>query len=94
MAISHQAAETLALNALSWLVGNEELLPVFLGSTGASAEDLRAGAANVEFLASILDFLVLDDSWVIAFCDANSVPYDQPAQARSVLSGEAEMHWT
>ncbi len=94
MAISHQAAETLALNALSWLVGNEELLPVFLGSTGASAEDLRAGAANVEFLASILDFLVLDDSSVIAFCDANSVPYDQPAQARSVLSGEAEMHWT
>ncbi len=94
MPISRQAAETLALNVLSWLVSNEELLPVFLGSTGASVQDLRERAGDPEFLASILDFLVLDDSWVIAFCDANSVPYDQPAQARSVLSGEAQMHWT
>jgi len=94
MPISPQSAETLALTVLGWLVGNEELLPVFLGATGASAQDLRERAGDTEFLASVLDFLLLDDSWVIAFCDANSVAYDLPGQARSVLSGEAEMHWT
>ena len=94
MPISAQSAETLALNVLSWLVGNEELLPVFLGSTGASAQDLRDRASEPEFLGSVLEFLMLDDSWVIAFCDANSVPYDVPSQARAVLSGGSDVHWT
>ncbi|GAA6161224.1 DUF3572 domain-containing protein [Ruegeria sp. HU-ET01832] len=94
MPISAESAETLALNVLAWLAGNEELLPVFLGSTGASAQDLRDRAVEPEFLGSILEFLMLDDSWVVEFCDANSVPYDLPGQARAVLSGAADMHWT
>ena len=94
MALSAQSAETVALNVLSWLVGNEELLPVFLGSTGASASDLRDRAAEPEFLGSVLDFLMMDDSWVISFCDANAVAYDLPGQARAVLSGGADIHWT
>ncbi|WP_170422510.1 DUF3572 domain-containing protein [Ruegeria arenilitoris] len=94
MPITAQSAETLALNVLGWLVGNDELLPIFLGSTGASADDLRARAGETEFLSSVLEFLMLDDSWVIAFCDANSVPYDLPGQARAVLSGGSDVHWT
>ncbi len=94
MSISADSAETLAVNVLSWLVGNDELLPVFLGATGASAEDLRVRAGEPEFLTSVLDFLMLDDSWVIAFCDANSLSYELPGQAHAVLSGASEMHWT
>ncbi|MGI9367537.1 MAG: DUF3572 domain-containing protein [Ruegeria sp.] len=94
MLVSTEAAETLALTALGWIVGNEELLPVFLGSTGASEADLRERATEPDFLASILEFLTLDDSWVMSFCDANSVPYELPGQARARLSGEAGMHWT
>ena len=94
MPISANSAETLALNVLNWLVGNDELLPVFLGTSGASAEDLRARAAEAEFLTSVLDFLMLDDSWVIAFCDANSIPYDLPGLAHAALSGNSDMHWT
>lgn len=94
MPISANSAETLALDALGWLVGNEELLPVFLGATGASAQDLRDRAGETEFLTSVLDFLMLDDAWIVGFCDAKSVPYDLPGQARSVLTGESETHWT
>ncbi|NOD34819.1 MULTISPECIES: DUF3572 domain-containing protein [unclassified Ruegeria] len=94
MPISSDSAETLALTALGWLVGNDELLPVFLGSTGASIEDVRDRAGDPDFLASVMDFLVLDDSWVMAFCDANAIAYDLPAQARAVLSGGADIHWT
>lgn len=94
MPISSDSAETLALTALGWLVGNEELLPVFLGSTGAAADDLRDRAGDPDFMLSVLDFLMLDDSWVMAFCDANSVAYDLPAQARMALSGGADIHWT
>ncbi len=94
MQISAESAETLALKVLAWLVGHDELLPVFLGSTGAAVDDLRDRADDPDFLVSVLDFLLLDDSWVVAFCDENSVPYDVPVQARSMLSGGAEIHWT
>lgn len=94
MTISAENAETLALNALGWLAANDDLLPVFLSSTGASIEDLRDRAAEPEFLVSVLEFLMLDDSWVMAFCDDKSLPYDSPGQARMALAGGADIHWT
>ncbi len=89
-----ERAETLAAQALAWLAGQEELLPVFLGATGASAGDLRAQAGDAEFLGSVLDFVMMDDAWVIAFCDQAGLAYDQPMQARQALPGGAQVHWT
>lgn len=94
MAIEREMAETLALGALEWLVGNEELLPVFLGSSGAGLDDLKAGASDPDFLTSVLDFLLMDDAWVTAFCDAKALPYDQLVQIRAALPGGQAMHWT
>ncbi|TNF64407.1 MAG: DUF3572 family protein [Rhodobacteraceae bacterium] len=94
MTKAQDAAETLALQALAWLVGNDDLLPAFLNATGASEADLRARAGEAEFLGSVLDFLMMDDAWVIAFCDAAGLAYDQPMRARAALPGGAQMHWT
>jgi hypothetical protein len=60
-----ELAETAALGALGWLVSRQDLLEVFLGSTGAGPEDLKARAAEPEFLASVLDFILMDDAWVM-----------------------------
>jgi len=81
------SAETLGLRALSWLAGNEDLLPVFLGATGASLADMAARADEGAFLASVLDFLLMDDAWVIAFCDAEGLRYEAPLMARAWLPG-------
>lgn len=94
VSLSTEAAETLALNALGWLVANEELLPVFLGASGAAEGDLRARAAEPEFLASVLDFLVMDDAWIMAFCDATGTPYEAPLRARAALPGGMQVNWT
>ncbi|MDR5652022.1 DUF3572 domain-containing protein [Ruixingdingia sedimenti] len=89
-----QKAEVVGLQALGWLAGQEDLLGIFLGSTGAAPGDLRARAQEAEFLASVLDFLLMDDGWVIAFCDAAGLPYAAPMQARAALPGGAATHWT
>ena len=87
-------AEILALRAVAWLAANDELLPVFLGSTGTSAQDFRDRASDAEFLGSVLDFLMLNDDWIVAFCDAGGFAYDQPQAARQALPGGAQINWT
>ncbi|MDE3079762.1 MAG: DUF3572 domain-containing protein [Paracoccaceae bacterium] len=91
---ARDAAEVVALRALGWLAGNDELLAVFLGSTGASPGDLRHRARDPAFLAAVLDFLLMDDAWVIAFCDAAGLPYTAPMRARQGLPGGGTVHWT
>ncbi len=92
--LSKDSAELLAIEALSWLVGNDELLPVFLGATGAGEQDLRDRAKDPEFLASVLDFLLMDDAWVAQFCDSAQYAYDFPVRARAALPGGAQVNWT
>lgn len=94
MNASQESAETLALLCLAWLAGNEELLPVFMGATGVSQEDLRVGASDPVFLGSVLDFVLMDDAWVMEFCAAQDVPNDSLMRARAALPGGEQVNWT
>ena len=94
MTLSQSGAEQIALEAIVWLAGNDELLSVFMGSTGADEAAFRDGLGNTEFQASVLDFLMMDDAWVIAFCDTKGIPYDRLMQARAALPGGQQVHWT
>lgn len=94
MTHSRDSAETLALQALGWLAANDDLLPSFLASTGASESDLRTRATDPLFLGAVLDFLMMDDAWVIGFCDDISMPYDRIMPARAALPGGEQVNWT
>ncbi|MBK5932572.1 uncharacterized protein DUF3572 [Rhodovulum imhoffii] len=92
--MTQEQAETLALRALEWLVGNDELLQVFMGSAGISGQDLAERAADPDVLAGVLDFLTLDDTWVMSFCADTGEINEAPMRARQILAGPAQMHWT
>ncbi|MDE0850294.1 DUF3572 domain-containing protein [Yoonia sp.] len=92
--MSPEIAETVALQALGWLVGNDDICPTFLGATGSSVDDLRERATDPAFQASILEFITMDDAWVMAFCDTVNIAYDQPLMARYALPGAEVVHWT
>ena len=87
-------AETLALRALAWIAGSDDLFLAFMGATGASSEDVRKAAADPAFLGAVLDFLLSDEGTVIAFCKAESLPFDSLMQARAALPGGEVPHWT
>ena len=94
MTLSVEQAEIFALEALGWLLGNEELLPVFMGATGVSEDDLREQAQDPVFLGSVLDFLLMDDAWIVAFCEAQAIDPQLPMQARAALPGGEQVNWT
>ncbi|WP_300014980.1 DUF3572 domain-containing protein [uncultured Roseobacter sp.] len=94
MMYTRESAEVFGIRLLGWLAGNEELLPVFLGATGAVESDLRAGATDPVFLGSVMDFVMMDDTWVVQACDTLGVGYDSVMRARQVLPGGEEVNWT
>ncbi|MBY5987930.1 MULTISPECIES: DUF3572 domain-containing protein [Roseovarius] len=94
MANQREAAETIALKALTWIAGHENLLDVFMGATGAGRDDLLAGAQDPDFLASLLDFLLMDDAWIMEFSEAANVPPAAVVEARAALPGGVQTHWT
>jgi hypothetical protein len=87
-------AEALAAEALGFLAERREALEAFLAAAGAGPGDLRARAAEPEFLGFVLDFLLQDEPLLIAFCDATRRPYDAPLRARAALPGGEAPHWT
>lgn len=88
------AAETLALRALGWLVADEERSGVFLGASGLAHDDLRERAGDPEFLASVMDFLLADDAALIAFAEDVGVSPEAPLRARAALPGGDLPNWT
>lgn len=94
MTYTRESAEVLGLRILGWLVGNDELLPVFLGASGASEQDIRASASDPQFLGAVLDFVMMDDAWVVACCDSENLAYDSLFAARQALPGGEQVNWT
>ncbi len=89
-----ESAETLAAQALSWIAGDTEKLNAFMAMTGAAPADLVRNVAKPAFLATVLDYILTEDSLVIAFCDSSGLPYTAPMQARTALPGGTLWHWT
>jgi hypothetical protein len=92
--MKQETAETGALRVLGWLAGEDDLLPVFLGATGTSMEDLRARAGDPEFLASLLDFVLMDDAWVLSCAGALDLPPEDIMTMRQALPGGMLPSWT
>ncbi|MBL4916382.1 DUF3572 domain-containing protein [Szabonella alba] len=89
-----EAAETLALEALGWLAAQDDLFTTFLAASGAGVADLAQRARDPDFLGSVLDFLLAEDDWILAFSRDTGHPPTAPARARADLPGGAQQHWT
>jgi hypothetical protein len=87
-------AEIVALKALTWVVSQEDMLGGFLGTSGTARDELRQRVSEPEFLGSVLDYILTDDAWVIAFCDENDLAYEVPMTARQALPGGQDVSWT
>lgn len=65
-----EKAEILALDALSWLAGEEDRLSRFLAQSGIDSDALRAGAGSLEMGAAILEFLLGHEELLLGFCES------------------------
>ena len=88
------SAEILALQALEWLAGQEDLLNTFLGGSGLSAADLGRIGGDPVLMAAVLDFLLDDEAHLLSFCADMGIAPTAPMAARVHLPGGDAPHWT
>ena len=94
MTFTNDQAELIAIHALGWLSSQDDLMMTFLGATGSDLDDLRIRASDAEFLASVIDFILMNDEWVTGFCDHEKLAYEKLQYVRMALPGGATANWT
>jgi hypothetical protein len=83
-----EAAEGLAIQALSYIAGEPERLDRFLSVTGIGPDQIRAAAGEPGFLAGVLAYLASDETLATAFtAEVGCGPADI-ARAHFALGGE------
>ena len=81
-----EVAEIVAVQALSFIAGEPERLGAFLAESGLGPETLRSAAANPQFLAHVLDFVMRDDATVKAYAAASQLHPTNIAAAHQALN--------
>lgn len=94
MTAAQEAAETLAIQCVAWMAEQDDMLNHFANATGVTQSEIRERVQDSDFLASVLDFLMMEDAWVVNFCTQHNVPNEAVMQARQNLPGGAQVNWT
>jgi hypothetical protein len=82
-----QNAETIALNALSFLAESPDELASFMHQSGVDPTTIRLRAAERGFLAAVLDFLMADEALLVRFCDSTRMEPRAVKRANYQLGG-------
>ena len=92
--MNEEQAKTIALQALSYLLGDEDVLQRFMDLSGVDPSDLRARPDDPAMLAGALDFFLGFEPQLLQMCEAMDLSADLPAQARRCLHGGQFEEWS
>ncbi|MBV9346824.1 MAG: DUF3572 domain-containing protein [Pseudolabrys sp.] len=84
---AQDAAEALAIQALTFIAADGERLGTFLALTGIGPGDIRAAAREPGFLAGVLDHVSSNEQLLRDFAAEAGVPPETIGKARSALGG-------
>lgn len=79
--------QVVALKALAFLAGNEEILNQFLISSGLDLQDLKEQATDINMLAGLLDHILANESLLLEFAQSLSCRPESIMRARQALPG-------
>ncbi len=82
-----EAAEAMAVAALTYLANEPEALGGFLATTGIGPDQIRTAATDPEFLAGVLDYFLSDEPLLIAFAKSEDINPAEIQRARIALGG-------
>ena len=88
---SREAAEALAVQALTYLGSDPERLGRFLSLSGLGPLSIREAARQEGFLAGVLDHVASDETLLIAFATEQGIDPAEVGRARRALFERPEV---
>ena len=82
-----EAAEALAIAALSFLASEPDHLGGFLAATGIGPNDIRHASRDPAFLTGVLDHFSANEALLVAFAQHAGVDPTEIERARVMLGG-------
>jgi hypothetical protein len=86
--MTKEAAEGLAIQALTFIAGEAERLGGFLAATGIGPDEIRAASREPGFLAGVLAYLASDDRLIATFAAETGLDPGDVRRAYAALGGE------
>ncbi len=75
------------MEALAWLAGQPDAIARFLTISGLEASDLRLAVGDSGLQASVLDYLLMNETLLLEFCQSASLKPQAVYTARHHLGG-------
>jgi hypothetical protein len=88
-AVTRDAAESLAIQALTFIADEPERLGRFLATTGIGPRHLRAAARESGFLAAVLDHILSHDTLILEFAAHAGIDPADVGRARAAIDDQA-----
>jgi hypothetical protein len=89
---TREAAEIVAIQALTFNAEEPERLARFLDATGIEPAQIRTAARGQGFLAGVLEHMLGDESLLIVFASSAGIDPAEVARARSALGNKRDRH--
>ncbi|MGS4988322.1 DUF3572 domain-containing protein [Roseibium sp. RP-7] len=90
--LSVEEAQGIATEALLQLSRDPEQIGRFLAFSGIGPEMIREAAGEPGFLAGVLEFYMMDEALLLAFCENAGIRPTMMAAARYAIAGGEEDH--
>ena len=87
--LTQEAAEALAIQALTFIAADAERLGRFLAATGIGPAEIRAAAREPGFLVGVLDHLAADERLLTGFAAETGTDPSDVGKALAALGA----HW-
>lgn len=92
--MDYDRAEIIALNSLSFIAENEQYLAEYLNLSGLSIDRLKKSVSNPDtmpnILASIFDFLLHNEKYLLIFAEQNNIDPKDIQKARYSFPGAVQ----
>jgi hypothetical protein len=85
--MANEAAEALAIQALTFVAADGERLGRFLAATGIGPAEIRGAAREPGFMLGVIEFLGGDDAMLAAFAAEYGFDPADVGKAATVLGG-------
>ena len=93
--MDHDRAEIIAINSLSFIAENEKYLGGYLNLTGVDLKQIKENISNPKFMpgifASVIDFLLQNEKYLIEFSENNQLDPMDIQKARQFFPGASQL---